>query len=405
MFATPQTRMAILSFAVGAAAWPGFLSGASMPRWWVIAIGLPFVMPVAGPRRVDRNIAFLLWVFALLAVLASALVPIRVWVLDALFMGMLGAVMVAHARLDNAQHSLQWLAIGVATSVPIFFAQMAGWIGDGIPAGLFFNSAVFSEVAAVLAVWALWRGRFVLGMLLAVVPFLAMSRIGVATIVLGGLIGWQPRYRWFKVLVLATMVFGAGAAFLSMWKFASAMDRILLWSTAIYSITPFGSGLGTWGWSHPDPLQDFVHSDFLQALTEAGVAGLFLMLAAIFIVVRGKDCHVAERAAFGAAVFQVAVSFPLHLPANGYAVAALAGALAGRSADLCRHRHARGDDLGSHIGWFGSNGRAMAGSGGQNRAGVSVGSAFDQDSAGDSHRRRSMATVEKVESTIRGVAV
>lgn len=355
--------MPLLAFIVGVAYWPGIYGAPFMPRWWVIAVGLPLVSRL-DPRELDPLV---------LSCLVGALgwgALTLVWTphlfggtLAWLQMLWLAAAMIAAAGTDNAERMIAALAAGVAVSSGMVLLQVAGISlvnPVGAPVGLFWNTEVFAELAAPLWVWALFRRRWVLHSAMLVPIVVCQSRVAVIVALAGALYGWRAPRRWIKpvaVLLLLLLVVVIVGGF----KVPTADQRLLLWGTAVRSVTLFGRGLGWWFSAHPFPFEEYAHSDVLQAFVELGWAGLFLVVLGLIVLVRMMDRgYVAERAAFVAVAIETVVSFPLHLPANGFLVAVLAGHLAGRRAVVRKQRPQRSADRRAHARWQVNAGYRMA---------------------------------------------
>lgn len=326
-----------LGFLVSAAYWPGVLAAAFVPRWAVIAVGVPLVFSFR-PRNLSA------WGMGALLVLVaggalsllqapSAEVGLGYLLCD---LWLAGAV-VGAASLDDVTPLVEGLFAGFLLSIAVVLVQAAGYAPvrclSSEPCGLFTSSEPLAEFAVVFAVWALWRHRW--AMLGACLVPLAFANSRISWFVLGAAsIVWatsgRPRVRAF--LVGALIFLGFAAIWLvGTGKFMSAGQRFVLWYATAEAITPLGQGLGWFEMSHGGAM--FAHSDLLQALAEIGLPAVALAVFPIIcLTARG---HHAERACFAVLVFEAVVSFPLHMPAEAFLAACLAGFLA-RRRDLVR---------------------------------------------------------------------
>lgn len=315
-----------------------------------MAIGLPLISRL-DPRAIATPISLCIlggvsWSAASLALLPTP----QNGLLDLLFLVLLCGAALAAAELDDIGPTLAAFGWGIALSAALTVPQAFGWspvYQTVAPAGLFLNSEVLAEVAAPLLVWSLWTRRWPLAAVIGVPISLCHSRIAVLVVAVGLLYGWRPTRRWMKpalvVAVAAAAV--AGIACLGIAKESSALTRVTLWLAAVQSITPLGRGLSWWALAHPGPYEEFAHSDALQMIVELGAGSLFF-LAIPFMVLRRRDVgSTGERAAFVSLCVEAVVSFPLHLPAQGFLLSVLAGFLARARPHLHGPGLASRDDL------------------------------------------------------------
>lgn len=350
-----RNRFAVLAFVVAVAYWPGIFSAASMPRWWAIAIGLPLVSNV-GAKGINRSVGWYLlvgicWAAGTLGFLEFPLMG----ALDLYLLLLLCGIILASSALDDIEPTIVAFGWGIAISSAMAMSQALGWspiVQIAAPAGLFLNSEVLAEVAAPLLVFAFWSRRWLLASFMYVPLALCHSRIAVLVAVIGLAYGWKPKFRLLKIGLIAGLCIGAGVsiAIFGIGKAASGLDRILLWSTAVELITPLGRGLSWWALAHPDPREEFVHSDALQMMVELGVGSLFF-LAIPFMALRQGWGNRGERATYVSICVEAVVSFPLHLPAQGFLFACLAGFLARDRAPVRGMRSASRVDDGVRLRW------------------------------------------------------
>lgn len=307
------------------------LAAAYVPRWAVIALGLPLVGTL-DPRAARP------WPLAAaaltLAVAALSLLhapdpwggALECWYLILLF----GAFLLG-AGIDDLGPLLTGCAAGLALSSALAVGQSFGWSPvpqDAAPAGLFWNREALAEFAAPLAVWMLATRRWA-WFAVALVPLvLCHSRIAVAAAVLGAwfLPGLSRRA---AAASLAALILAAAASLFLLGddKIASAMTRLILWGATAMAVTPLGHGLGWFAATHPT--DSFAHSDVLQAFAELGAPAALLLAFPALALFDRRGGH-ADRAAFIVLCAEALVSFPLHMPATGFLAGVLAGHLARR---------------------------------------------------------------------------
>lgn len=339
-----------LGLAVSCAYWPGMLSGAVVPRWSVIAVGVPLLFAF-DLRRLPPAIPWLLG-----ALMAAALFSLRqspdprAGLLEAFFLGLLCLTMIGASQLESADDLMGGVSWGLGLSSIIAVLQ---WLGVGlqgitaidVPAGLFFNSEVLGELSALVFVWALLRPRWWAAAFAFVPLVLCETRVG--WMAAAAAIAWtfRPAKRWQTgLIVIGLGLLGAALLVaLGIPKFGSAGQRLVIWGATVMAFTWTGNGLGWFQAAHP--FEDFAHSDVLQAICEIGPMAIVGLVIAGWALYR-KGGHRAERACFIAACLEACVSFPLHMPATGFVAASMAGVLlgAGHRLRLGEH-HGRTQDV------------------------------------------------------------
>ena len=317
----------LLGLAVSTAYWPGMLSPAFGPRWAALAVGVPLAFSI-DPRELPEPIR---WLLAFLFTVATASVFISPDRPSAFYelmqIAIVAAVLVAAAGRDSIDDVMAGLAAGlVASSALLVYAY-----GDS-PAGLFLNSEVLAEFAALIAVWAFVRKWYITAASTLIPLAICQSRIAVLAVAVGLVFAYWPRSTRARAAIIAAIVaISAALLFASAHKAGSADHRLILWGTAVVAFfhAPFGSGLGWFQAAQPESM--FAHSDVLQMLVELGIGAAAIILLPIAALKQGRGTN-AERAVFAAVCFQTMVSFPLHMPAGAFVAALVAGRLVGRRA-------------------------------------------------------------------------
>lgn len=319
------------SLTAAAAYWPGLYGAATMPRWWAIALGIPFASRLdprsLSPAAMGLAFAGLAW-----AALATTWSPDpQGGALELLLLVVTVGVMLAGAEAEDVGPALEAFALGLGASVVLSIPQSVGWspVPQGAaPAGLFVNSAVLAETAAPVFVWGALRWRPAVALPALIPLILCASRTAALAAVVGILWGWRPR----RALLLPSSgvaVVAAGVASLIAFKQYTAGVRVGLWYDALTSITPVGRGLGWWAATHQRAFEDVACSDVLQMGAEVGVAALAFVGIA-WLALSNKEAGRAEKSAFAALCVEGVVSFPLHFPASAFLMALLAGHLVRR---------------------------------------------------------------------------
>lgn len=323
-------RTAILGFLVAAAYWPGMLSAAFVPRWGAIAVGVPLLTRM-DPRDTPLSVRWtLLWVFvmALIATAFTSPDPMTGY-LEGMFFVLLCLSLFAGSNLDTMDHLMTGLGAGLALSSGLAVLQFTGlWSPvpqSSAPAGLFFNSEVLAEFAALVFIWAILRPRWGMAGIALIPVILSHSRVSMVMIGVGLFYALRPKTRVAAaVILLILVVLALSLIGMSGYKLETAGHRMTLWLATIGSWNLAGQGLG---WAHASfPMEGTSHSDVLQIVAELGVAALPLVLIPVMVFYRQRGTH-AERATFAAAIVGCCISFPLHFPASAFLVAVLAGYL------------------------------------------------------------------------------
>lgn len=350
-------KAALLGFAVSVAYWPGLLLAPFVPRWAVIAVGMPLIGTL-DPRNVPEylrwTLVFLIGVGAIsLLVSPSPMSGVQ----DLLFIVFLCGVFLLGAELESFDGIMKGTTAGLALSLLLLVLQTFGTIKiphlSPIPGALFDNSEILGEFAGLLLAWAVVKRHWVAAIIGALVVAWTQSRVGVLAAGAAMFFAYRPR-SWVWTLLLALLVVAAALVLLPL-KADSAMHRVTLWGAALMSFKLLGNGLG-WG-SAAFPFEEFVHSDALQAVIELGIGALAL-LAIPFAALKRNRGHHAERALFVGVCVEVLVSFPLHFPASGFLAAGVAGFLARARPVVRLGGGHRAIDDGRRANWSGAAGGA-----------------------------------------------
>lgn len=334
-----EHRLAAVAFLLAVAWVPNIFSYASMPRWWVLAVGLPLAADLDPRKLVATPAGALLAAGLAWAAISLAWAPIpRDGVLDWFFLALLAfSTTAAIERPEAVENALAAFSWGLAVSSAIAVAQRLGWNTPWIPGSgvgaLFLNSEVLAETAAPIFAWAVFSRRWTSAAIALAPLAVCNSRIAVVAAAVGLWFSWRTD-RTLKVCVAILVLLAIPLALLGAGdlKIGSAGTRIVLWAAAVESVVPLGRGLGWWAAAHPNPMETVAHSDALQFVVDLGIGAMPFLLVPVAALFGGGDD--AKRAAFVVIVAEAAVSFPLHLPATVFLAGLLAGALAADRRDL-----------------------------------------------------------------------
>lgn len=348
MLRVADYKTAASGFMVAVAYWPGMLSPAYVPRWAALAIALPLLMNL-DPRSVPSAVrGSLLFVLAMALIATAFTSPDSAGGYLELFYGaLLCLALCAGANLIRIDDLMLGAGAGLALSSVLAVTQYTGlWSPipqTSIPAGLFHNSEVLGEFAALILTWAIVRRNWVLVVVGAIPVALCGSRVAVLMVAVGLLYAFWPRAWWLRFGVTMAVI-AAAVASLILLKSGSADHRLTLWVATVFSWKLFGNGLGWFQANYPQ--EGFAHSDALQAVGEIGIGALALLTIPVVVFWRKRGTD-AERATFLAGCIACVVSFPLHFPASAFVLAMLAGFLVSDWGHVRVPQHQRGPQDGS----------------------------------------------------------
>ncbi len=354
-------KLNLFGFAVAAAYWPGMASAAVIPRWAVIAAGVPLISTM-DPRAIPESLRWaFLFLFGVAAIATFGASPDPYGgALELFFIVILCLVFIAAASLDSIDGLMKGMGWGLLPSAALAICQYNEiWSpvaqATAGPTGLFYNSEILAEFAALVAVWAYLRRELCITLICLVPLGLCHSRIAALTIAVALMYAWWPRGGIYRTAIVGLFIAGGLTLLLGsgLTKIATADHRLIIWLATIAAWTQFGHGLGWFLAAHPP--EEFAHSDALQTIAELGIGGLALIAVPVAVFRRNRGCHV-ERAVFVAVCTQVVISFPLHFPASGFLAAIVAGFLVGDRSRLRVGQHQRGSENAGDFQWPGPHG-------------------------------------------------
>lgn len=329
---------AFLGFAVAVAFWPGLISAAVVPRWALLAAGLPLVSWL-DPRRLSPVALGLLGAAVLYAALSLAWAPDPVrGVNDLIRLLILGAAMLVGANLNDIGPVMRAMAWGVAVSCVLAIVQMFGWsivAQAAPPAGLFYNRDFLAEIAAVFFVWAVLSREWAVIPLLLIPLAVSGSRIALIGVAAGFMV-LRPRISIPIALVAITLIAAVTAGFSD--KVTTIGARLDIWRVALGGITLWGNGLESFTAAYP--ASEYAHSDFFQSLYELGIGALPLLVLLLMATWQGGASPLG--AAMACVLAEYFVAFPLHLPTSAFVVGLLAGHLVRHRGRHCRIEYLSG---------------------------------------------------------------
>lgn len=331
-------RLACLVLAVSLAYVPGIPSGATAPKWWVLALGLAVVLWKL-PR--DGGYPGLPLVAALLAwCTVGFLWTATPWDTGE---GLVAVALLGMAFVLGGQtRDLSWCWEAAALSCWLQIPSIALQLLDFTPvtalgvSGLMFSKNLLAEFALAAGVGVLFTER----RWLVIGPVACLALLWVRSpaweIVLGTAVAFvvyvlhQP---WRKVwliplagLVVAVFVGGVNA------RLGSLGERLDIWEVTVLAAAqhPFGWGLNSF--ADAVPAWEFAHNDFLQIFFELGLPGLGF---GGFVLWRAFSASggLAEKCVTAALLGCACLWWPLRSPATALMAALAVGHLCG----YCAH--------------------------------------------------------------------
>lgn len=329
-------RFGVYAFAVAAAYWPGMPDAGTQPRWMLVALA-PLML--IGTKSKELRAAHIVGLAALgWAALSLGWTSNRYDGGGLLLQWMLLACVFVLGMRIEVRSCLIGYAWGIALSGIVAIVQtrypIAVYIGDR-PAGLFVNSDLMGNAAALgVAIAVIYRRWWLLPLLVSALV-LAQSRAALIALGVMGLLWiWQNapaprRSAWLAAGVAMTL---GAVAVLWLLKHPTDSIRVATLRDTIDGLTFLGHGLGSFQTSfaesavYRDTLLHnpvWVHCDPLQLLYELGVgAVLVFVLFASALFARSEAAIL-----MGGVLVESLLSFPLYVPSTAFLAALLLGHL------------------------------------------------------------------------------
>lgn len=334
-------QLAIVAFLASIAYWPGLMSSAVAPRWWLVMLAQPLLFSRVELRRLPKT----MWV-ALAATIVAAWVSLF-WTpepvpsaFEAFQLSAFIIWIIIGTSIDSVELPMLMASIGGAISAGVAVAQAVGvspFTGSILepsalrPTGLFWNPEVLGESLAPLAVWAILGRRWAIAVALGVGVALSGSRIGIGAAAIA--LAWSSGWRWGATTVAIGAAAIVAIGVIDPGKLDSAWKRLELWELAIAQSTWLGSGIGAWASSHHNLFEDFVHSDAFQLVMELGVFSIPLISFIALASIQAKRGPIGG--AYVCLLIEAVVSFPLHLPFTQFIFGILTGYMVRYHANPC----------------------------------------------------------------------
>lgn len=328
----------VLSFIVTVLFVPGISGAATTPRWALLALVVPWLIP-SRPRWTAGHLAavlLLLWCLASLTWTAD----INGGALWCLRLGILVGVFFIGAETKDMRPVWIGAGLGLIPSIVMSIAQL---YGHGVThlerfGGLFINANFMAEAAALVLVGLLVERVYWLIPLVLPAVVMPMSRGALLALVVSA-VCWS-RSRVAYALLALTLVAGA-ATLWSGYRVGGVEERFAIWTDSLSGLKPLGQGTGSFYLTYPLYAKrtnsfvsrpDHAHNDLLEAAYDLGLGSLLLVALAACVWMAGRS----HRARFVALAFAVEAmfEFPLHMPVTAFLAALVAGHLCGSGVGL-----------------------------------------------------------------------
>jgi hypothetical protein len=332
----------ILGFLLAIAFDPFTFTGATSPRWALLAIALPIVC--AFQSRKHLTFSHLLGgLFITWAAVSIAWTP-NIW--DGMN-GLIQIIIIAlcfvmGSRENSLKACFTGLSVGITISSAILLLHPILTFPSIVltyPHGLFGNRNMLGEVAVLTALGCCVYHRywFIPGLLPAMFWY-PLSRGALWALAIGwGVILW-PRWKWLMVgLVASVVAYTLVSVLVYDFHVVGVVQRIQVWEAVAHNISLVGHGLGSLFTLAPFfsgfldtsiNRLDHAHNDALEILFELGIPGLVIYVS---IITHAIGCE-AKNGSLGntlpvLAAFLVisSVAFPWHVPVNAFIGALVLG--------------------------------------------------------------------------------
>ena len=320
----------ILGFATMAGFYPWWQDPVTGPKTIALLVGLPLVLWQSRTTVTWAHVALLAWLGVTTITALWASNSGLAWA-EVLAIGLLTmAFWIGQDSMDLAMSGAAW---GLGLSSVLVLLHLLGHTplpGSVQPAGLFSNKNFLGEASAMVLVWALWRQRWVLAILVLPSVALISTREAFLGLGLAGVAWLHGKRPW-----LGQLAFGIGFALACTWNSESLQLRFVWWGEALSHLAWLGHGPGSFWPLFPEFNHTYALSGSLLERPEyphnelVGLAfglGLWAIVPVAFLALlafgRDKILLVVPAVA-------CLLAFPLHVPGSLLLVGLLAGHCSG----------------------------------------------------------------------------
>ena len=304
-------------------------TGATTPRWALLAVGLPLLL-----RFSERNhftLAHLVGVLFALWTALTILWTANLWdgLGESIQLGLIILTFVWGTRLSSLGTVFIGISAGISVSSIVLLIPPLHTLPSIVlvyPHGLFGNRNMLGEIAAITLVGCVvYRLYWFIPGLLPALFWLPISR-GAVLAAAAGIVCWLwPRSRWPAYGLIAAVILASIVVYVFGLRVSSIDERFSAWNAILHNLTFFGHGIGslytlspymTDAWDTTARRLDHAHNEFLEILFEQGIPGLVLYTALLSLAYRSADW--ATRSVMAAFLVISCVAFPWRIPANAF---------------------------------------------------------------------------------------
>lgn len=360
----------IFGFLLSIAFDPYIYTGATDPRWALLAVSLPILIAFSSPNNFTLahlfGVLFLAW--ASLTLIWTA----NLW--DGLGQTtqllILGLAIVYGSRLTSLEPFVKGAALGITVSSALLLIPILRFdsLVSNYPHGLFGNRNMFSEFAILIALALIaYRKWLFLPGLAPAIFYYKPEIIGgslVRSAILALCVGvvafvWQ----WSRKAALACIALITAIAFASLihgWKLGSIIERLEVWNAVWSGTNWWGHGIGSLftlspylsaTWDTTLQRVDHAHNEFLEIAFELGGIG-----AGLYAGIIAYALCLADRKMFPVLLGFLVISevaFPWHIPANAFMGALVIGHSVRDGKPVRELYHGISSSLRAWYGWCG----------------------------------------------------
>jgi O-antigen ligase len=319
----------ILGFLLAIAFNPFTFTGATSPRWALLAVALPFLCLRSPPGNFTithlLGLVFIAWASITLIWTANLWDGLAALILIII----LTSAFVYGTRLQSLNYIFTGMALGISVSSLILIIPPLHNLPSIVllyPHGLFGNRNMLAEVAVLTALGCLaYKQYWYIPGLLPAIFWQPITRGAI----LAGLAGFGcwlwPRSKTLTAVLAGAVCIAALAAYSLDYRIGSVDERLAAWQAILSHITLSGHGLGslytlspylTDHWDTTVQRLDHAHNEAIEVLFELGIIGLAAYIAIIAIALGSAAADI--RIVLVGFLVISCVAFPWHIPANAF---------------------------------------------------------------------------------------
>lgn len=328
----------IFGFALAICFDPFTWTGATSPRWALLAVALPLCC--AFQSRNHFTLAHLIGT-VFIAWAALTLTWTENWwdgTSELIQLVFIALAFLYGSRLLSVDRIFVGLAIGITISSLILLIPPLHNLPSIVlvyPHGLFGNRNMLAEAAVLTALGCIAYKRywFIPGLIPSII-WQPVSRGAILALVAGLSVWLWPRSRAATILLGGALLIAACTALGMDYRISSVTERLEVWQTVLSGVTLSGHGIGSLytlmpymssGWDTTLVRVDHAHNEALEILFELGLPGLVLYLGLIAYAIGCARAETGLLAVLCGFLVISCVAFPWHIPTNAFIGALVLG--------------------------------------------------------------------------------